>query len=43
VTANAKVSKVTADRIVLEFRVERDGIVAMLGSAVVPLPAQPKA
>jgi acyl dehydratase len=43
VTANAKVSKVSADRIVLEFRVERDGIVAMLGSAVVPLPAQPKA
>ena len=41
-TASAQASKVSIDRILFDFRVERDDAVAMVGSAVVPLAAGPK-
>ena len=42
VTASARITRVATDRVVFDFQVEREDVVAMLGSAVVPLAAEPK-
>jgi len=41
VTARVRVSKIAADRVDFDLSVEREGVVAMVGSAAVPLAPEP--
>ncbi len=42
VTASVQVSNVATDRVGFDLRVEREGVVAMTGSAIVPLSPEPR-